>query len=186
FLTMLPLAPNCECTVTPGLALVKACISAANGVLSVPAPNTVSVPRAAAPPAEPTGADEAGELPGELLQPAATAITTPAAAATVPRRSLRLISVTRLLCDCEVGQIGPEPNSASRISDRYAIQAAARAVASASMATYLRVSDDLAGRVASGELAAGDELPSVREAARRYGTTTTTAARAYRRLADAG
>jgi len=54
------------------------------------------------------------------------------------------------------------------------------------MATYLRVSDDIAERVASADLAAGDELPSVREAARRYGTTTTTAARAYRRLADAG
>ncbi|HEU5333386.1 MAG TPA: substrate-binding domain-containing protein [Actinocrinis sp.] len=54
------------------------------------------------------------------------------------------------------------------------------------MATYLQVSDDIAERVASGALTAGDELPSVREAARRYGTTTTTAARAYRRLADAG
>ena len=53
------------------------------------------------------------------------------------------------------------------------------------MATYLRVSDDIAERVASGALTAGDELPSVREAARRYGTTTTTVARAYRRLADA-
>ena len=65
-------------------------------------------------------------------------------------------------------------------------QAAVRAVASAGMATYLQVSDDIAERVASGALTAGDELPSVREAARRYGTTTTTAARAYRRLADAG
>jgi molybdate-binding protein len=45
---------------------------------------------------------------------------------------------------------------------------------------------DVAGRVASGELAAGESLPSVREAARRYGTTTTTVARAYRCLADAG
>lgn len=54
------------------------------------------------------------------------------------------------------------------------------------MATYLRVSDEIAGRVASGALAAGDELPSVRDAALRYGTTTTTVARAYRRLADAG
>jgi molybdate-binding protein len=54
------------------------------------------------------------------------------------------------------------------------------------MATYLRVSDDIAGRVASGALTAGDELPSVREAALRYGTTTTTVTRAYRRLADAG
>jgi molybdate-binding protein len=54
------------------------------------------------------------------------------------------------------------------------------------MVTYLQVSDDVAGRVASGALAAGKELPSVREAARRYGTTTTTVARAYRNLADAG
>jgi molybdate-binding protein len=54
------------------------------------------------------------------------------------------------------------------------------------MATYLRVSDDIAERVASGALTAGDELPSVREAALRYGTTTTTVTRAYRRLANAG
>ena len=54
------------------------------------------------------------------------------------------------------------------------------------MATYLQVCSDVAGRVASGELAAGEELPGVREAARRYGTTTTTVARAYRRLASAG
>ena len=54
------------------------------------------------------------------------------------------------------------------------------------MVTHPQVSDDLAGRVASGELAAGEELPSVREAARRFGTTTTTVARAYRSLADAG
>jgi molybdate-binding protein len=54
------------------------------------------------------------------------------------------------------------------------------------MASYLQVSSDLAGRVARGLLAAGEELPSVREAARQYGTTTTTVARAYRRLADAG
>jgi molybdate-binding protein len=54
------------------------------------------------------------------------------------------------------------------------------------MVTYLQVSDDVAGRVASGALAAGEALPSVREAARRYGTTTTTVARAYRSLADAG
>ena len=54
------------------------------------------------------------------------------------------------------------------------------------MVTYLRVSDDIAGRVAAGTLAEGDELPSVREAARQYGATTTTVARAYRRLAGAG
>lgn len=54
------------------------------------------------------------------------------------------------------------------------------------MATYLQVSSDIAERVASGELAAGEELPGVREAARQYGTTTSTAARAYRCLASAG
>jgi molybdate-binding protein len=54
------------------------------------------------------------------------------------------------------------------------------------MATYLQVSSDIAERVASGELATGEELPGVREAARRYGTTTTTLARAYRCLASAG
>jgi molybdate-binding protein len=52
--------------------------------------------------------------------------------------------------------------------------------------SHRQVSDDVAGRVASGALAAGQVLPSVREAARRYGTTTTTVARAYRSLADAG
>ena len=54
------------------------------------------------------------------------------------------------------------------------------------MATYLAVSTDIAERIASGELAAGDELPGVRSAALRYDTTTTTMARAYRHLADAG
>lgn len=54
------------------------------------------------------------------------------------------------------------------------------------MATYLSVSGDIAERIASGELAAGDELPGVRGAARRYDTTTTTIARAYRHLVNAG
>ena len=54
------------------------------------------------------------------------------------------------------------------------------------MATYLAVSTDIAERIASGELAAGDELPGVRSAALRYDTTTTTIARAYRHLANAG
>jgi hypothetical protein len=58
----------------------------------VPAPDTVSAPRAAALLGELAGADELEELPDELLQPAAMAITTPATAATPPRRSLRLIS----------------------------------------------------------------------------------------------
>jgi molybdate-binding protein len=59
-------------------------------------------------------------------------------------------------------------------------------IASGDMATYLAVSSDIAGRIASGELAAGDDLPGVRSAALRYDTTTTTIARAYRHLADAG
>lgn len=54
------------------------------------------------------------------------------------------------------------------------------------MATYLAVSADIAERIASGELAAGDELPGVRSAALHYDTTTTTIARAYRHLANAG
>jgi molybdate-binding protein len=59
-------------------------------------------------------------------------------------------------------------------------------IASGDMATYLAVSADIAGRIASGELAAGEELPGVRSAALHYDTTTTTIARAYRHLADAG
>jgi molybdate-binding protein len=54
------------------------------------------------------------------------------------------------------------------------------------VATYLAVSNDIAERIASGELSAGDELPGVRGAALRYDTTTTTIARAYRHLAGAG
>jgi molybdate-binding protein len=54
------------------------------------------------------------------------------------------------------------------------------------MATYRAVSSDIAERVASGALAAGTRLPSVREAARQYETTPTTIGRAYRNLADAG
>src|SRR5437870_341823 len=41
---MSPLAANCECTVTPGFCFLNAAISSANGVASVPAPNTISVP----------------------------------------------------------------------------------------------------------------------------------------------
>jgi molybdate-binding protein len=54
------------------------------------------------------------------------------------------------------------------------------------MARYLQVSSGIAEGVASGVLAAGDELPSIRDAARRYDTTATTIGRAYRVLADAG
>ncbi len=54
------------------------------------------------------------------------------------------------------------------------------------MATYRAVSSDIAERIASGALAAGMPLPSVRAAARQYDTTPTTIGRAYRHLADAG
>jgi molybdate-binding protein len=54
------------------------------------------------------------------------------------------------------------------------------------MARYLQVSSDIAETIAAGKLAAGDELPSIRQAARRYDTTVATIGRAYRHLADAG
>jgi molybdate-binding protein len=54
------------------------------------------------------------------------------------------------------------------------------------MAGYLQVSRDIAERVAAGTLAPGQELPSIRQAAPRYGTTATTIARAWRHLADTG
>ncbi len=54
------------------------------------------------------------------------------------------------------------------------------------MAGYLQVSNLLAGDIESGVLRPGDELPSIRDAASRYKTTSSTIARAYRHLADAG
>lgn len=54
------------------------------------------------------------------------------------------------------------------------------------MARYLRVVDDIAIQVESGVLAPGDELPSLRQAASHYKTTTSTVGHAYRHLADAG
>jgi molybdate-binding protein len=54
------------------------------------------------------------------------------------------------------------------------------------MPTYHDLSLAIARDVASGTLAPGDALPSVRAAASRHETTTVTVARAYRRLADAG
>ncbi len=54
------------------------------------------------------------------------------------------------------------------------------------MARYLQLSSAIASDIESGALSPGDELPSVREAARRYETTATTIGRAYRHLADAG
>jgi molybdate-binding protein len=54
------------------------------------------------------------------------------------------------------------------------------------MAGYRKVSGDIAEQIASGMLAAGDELASIRDAAQRYDTNPTTIGRAYRHLSDAG
>lgn len=54
------------------------------------------------------------------------------------------------------------------------------------MALYRRLGELLADQVESGKLTPGDCLPSIRELARAYGTTTATVGRAYQELADAG
>jgi len=54
------------------------------------------------------------------------------------------------------------------------------------MARYLQVSSDIGRAIESGTLVPGDELPSIRDAARQRSTTTSTIGRAYRQLADAG
>jgi molybdate-binding protein len=54
------------------------------------------------------------------------------------------------------------------------------------LARYRQVSEAIAGQVESGRLVPGAALPSIRDAARRYDTTTATVSRAYRELADAG
>jgi molybdate-binding protein len=54
------------------------------------------------------------------------------------------------------------------------------------MAIYRQVSERIAGQVESGVLAPGAHLPSIRDAACVYDTTTATVGRAYRELADAG
>ena len=54
------------------------------------------------------------------------------------------------------------------------------------MAGYVQVSEQIAGDIESGVLRPGDQLPSIRDAASRYKTTSSTIARAYRHLADAG
>jgi molybdate-binding protein len=51
---------------------------------------------------------------------------------------------------------------------------------------YREICTDLAGRISAGDLAAGAELPGVRELATRFGTTASTVSRAQRALADAG
>jgi molybdate-binding protein len=54
------------------------------------------------------------------------------------------------------------------------------------MASYVRVSNEIATAVEAGRLGPGDELPSIRDAATQYQTTSSTVGRAYRHLADAG
>ena len=54
------------------------------------------------------------------------------------------------------------------------------------MARYLQVSNEIAIDIESGVLGSGDELPSIRDSANRYKTTSSTIGRAYRHLADAG
>jgi molybdate-binding protein len=54
------------------------------------------------------------------------------------------------------------------------------------MALYRHVIEQIAGQVESGLLAPGARLPSIRDAARAYATTTATIGRAYRELVNAG
>ena len=54
------------------------------------------------------------------------------------------------------------------------------------MTRYLQVSTEIASDIESGVLSPGDELPSIRDAASRYKTTSSTIGRAYRHLADSG
>lgn len=54
------------------------------------------------------------------------------------------------------------------------------------MTRYREISADLAEQVGSGHLTAGTEIPGLRELALRHDTTTSTAGRALRALADAG
>lgn len=51
---------------------------------------------------------------------------------------------------------------------------------------YLRVAEDLRGRIESGELQPGDRLPSVAEISSRYGGSNSVASGAYRLLVDEG
>ena len=54
------------------------------------------------------------------------------------------------------------------------------------MTRYRDICDDLARRISTGQLAAGAELPGVRELAQEWSTTASTVSRAQRSLADAG
>lgn len=52
------------------------------------------------------------------------------------------------------------------------------------VARYVEIAEQIAHRIRTGELAAGVDLPAVREHAREHATTTSTVARAYGYLAD--
>jgi molybdate-binding protein len=52
------------------------------------------------------------------------------------------------------------------------------------VARYVEIAEQIAHRIRTGELAAGVDLPAVREHAREHATTTSTVARAYAYLAD--
>ena len=56
----------------------------------------------------------------------------------------------------------------------------------AAVTRYLDIAEAIAARVDTGELAPGTELPSIRDLAREQHTTSSTANRAYRHLANAG
>src|SRR5262245_31651242 len=55
-----------------------------------------------------------------------------------------------------------------------------------SVPVYRQIAQEVRGLVARGELAGGDELPSVRVLAARVGVNLNTVAKAYRILADEG
>jgi len=125
-------------------------------------------------------------VPGELLQPAAAAMTMPVAAAMLPRRNLPAMTLPAFCANVRYHRSVESLTVPRRAVQVRSHKTGMTGCSICHMVTYLQISDDVAGRVASGALPAGEALPGVREAARRYGTTTTTVARAYRSLAAAG
>jgi molybdate-binding protein len=173
------------------LAFSNAAISAANGVASVPAPNTISVPCApdAAGLALPDVLELLVDVLEVLLEQAADTVTIrQAATASPPLQSLRPMTAsfctTTERAEPNRGHIPrgviPAPGFTARCPDRAAL------VKSRVMTRYLQVSQEIASNIEAGLLGPGDELPSIRDAAGRYKTTGSTIARAYRYLADAG